>query len=155
MAKREKPAIAGNACRIVCDYHYERRPFTAKDVGRIACKAMSDGVTLQEIRTAIVEKCGVGEVECDCEEVERELRKIQQAAELIIEIMLLAIPIVGVATKLLRTYRIAGAAKKAEDLQLVGKWLQDARTVAEANLSRTREILNKMAQEAKPIVIKE
>lgn len=154
MAKSDKvkPAIKGNKCRVVCDYHDERRPYTARDVGRIACTAMRDGATWVQIKQAAMEKCGVGDVECDCDEIEEKLKSLAEALELIIEIAIVAIPMLAAVGKLLKTLKVAKVA--AKDVQKVEDLITSSRVIAEKHLKETQEILAKMMQEAKPIVIK-
>lgn len=67
------------------------RRYTAKDVGRIACKAMSQGVSRGTIYREIEERCGKGVV-CDCEKVAALLPEVLKALALAVAVASLVIP---------------------------------------------------------------
>ncbi len=70
-------------CKVVCNYHRERRGFTAKDAGRVVCYAREGGATWTEIKREAGKRCGpIEETECDCARLEATLRLAQTALAL-------------------------------------------------------------------------
>lgn len=67
------------------------RRFTATDVGRIACKAIRQGVSRAAIQREIEKKCGKG-VDCDCEKVAARLPEVLKALALAVAVASLVIP---------------------------------------------------------------
>lgn len=68
-------------------WHCTRRPnrtnprlVDAKAAARWVCKAIEHGATMEEVRKAVQDKCGI---DCGNPECEEELRRIKQALELI------------------------------------------------------------------------
>lgn len=83
----------GPKCKIVCDYHDERRPFTAKDAGRVICYAVKEGATLRQILNEASQKCQVTEMDCDCEKMGRYLSLAASALALAVTILAVMSPL--------------------------------------------------------------
>jgi len=78
-----------NKCKIVCDYHAERRPFTAKDASRVICYARAGGARWSEIKKLASEKCGpLEDMDCDCERLQATIRLAETALALAVAAML-------------------------------------------------------------------
>lgn len=83
----------GPKCKIVCDYHTERRPFTAKDAGRVICYAVQDGASLREILNHAAQRCKVTELDCDCEKLQQIIRLAEGALAVAVAILIAMSPL--------------------------------------------------------------
>jgi len=77
-----------NKCKIVCDYHKERRPFTAKDAARVICYARQGGARWSTIKEEASKKCGpLDDLDCDCERLANTIRLAETALALAVAIL--------------------------------------------------------------------
>lgn len=115
----------GAKCRVVCDYHDERRPFSAKDAGRVICYAVRDGATLREILNHAAEKCQVTEADCDCEKMGRYLTIAASALALAVAILAVMSPLRTVILKRLPDLAKRLPKKEREAIEGVFRRLPD------------------------------
>lgn len=81
------------------------RTFTAKDVGRIACAAIEDGVSEADIITAL-EECINFDDKKACEETKQKLDDAKFENELLIAAVILAIPLFRILKKAASVFKI-------------------------------------------------
>lgn len=139
-----------NACRVVCNYHKERRPFTAKDAGRVICYAIRDGAELSEIMEESFIKCGV--VVDPCEEARDRLEQLARGLEIAIEVAAVALPALAAARRYYRATKAAGWRAGERDIGKVENLMENADRLARENLARTKELLDKMQREGQIII---
>lgn len=129
----------GDSCKIVCNYHKQRRPYTARDAGRVICYAREGGATWEEVKKAANERCGPIEVEdCDCEKLKSIIKAYETIMAVALSLVALAIPVASVlripaVIKILSQIKLPAEAikviKKAPTLE---KLLTDGKNTLEA-----------------------
>lgn len=80
------------------------RTFTAKDVGRIACAAVQDGVSRRDIRLEIG-KC-IDDSEDECQKIRQLVPIILNAALAIVALLAIALPVLRVIRQILLSGQI-------------------------------------------------
>lgn len=146
--------MVGANCKIVCNYHTERRAYSQKDAARIICYAVANGASLKGIISEASDRCGpFEEADCDCEKLREIIRRYE-----VITATLLALLGVGIGSHVaLRTVLARGlkVLTRAEKKVLTKsreteKLLTDGKTVIEGEF----RVLKEEFLPAKPIIIK-
>lgn len=155
-------------CRIVCDYRKKERPYTAKDVGRIACYAIRAGEDPDDIRRELL-RCmpeEPEEIECDCQRLKQTIKNAQLAAALAAALIALLFPLQALfRTAASRALVIGSRAKAGDGLRVMSQAEYDAIKAATNKLPKSHEYLQRAINElslaereafavAKPIIIK-
>jgi hypothetical protein len=101
-----------NSCKVRCNYHKNRRPFTAKDAARVICYAIAGGYTWNDIRKEAEKRCLVvlapNESPCDCQALMKQIERYQALTAGMLTAAALAIPLL----KALRAKKYAEAIGK-------------------------------------------
>lgn len=129
----------GDSCKIVCNYHKQRRPYGAKDAGRIICYAREGGATWEQIKEAANERCGPIEAEdCDCEKLKSIIKAYETMIAVALSLIALAIPVAAVlripaVIKVLNQLKLpAEAIKVIKKAPALEKLLTDGKNTLEA-----------------------
>lgn len=150
LAYKDKPAIKGNSCRIVCDYHHERRPFTAADAARVICYAREGGAEFSEILARAELRCGP--LPDECAEEREELERFIKLVELLLEAVALGIPALAGMNAIVKARRATLLAADARAAQKAGKVLTTMQDVVKAAEAEYKDLIGRISR---PIVIKQ
>lgn len=100
------------------------RRFSAKDVARIYCKAVQQGVTHESIRKELEQRCKPRDTDCDCARLLSELKQAQMVAELALELVAVLVPALRALKalrKIIDVLRAMEALKKVKQIEDMNK----------------------------------
>lgn len=134
------------------------RLYTAKDVARIYCKAISQGVSRSDIEREIGERCPPDRTgECTCAQLLAELKQYLEMAAYVLEILALVVPIARVIRLLITAARVANNARLEQDGEAAAKQLEDLssqRPIIEGEFQRIDSLADEIARMIGEVIIK-
>ncbi len=134
------------------------RLYSAKDVGRIYCKAIEQGVARSDIEREIAEKCPPDRTgECTCAQLLAELKQYLEMAAYALEIIAMVIPIARVLRLAILAARKLNDLRLESDAEAAAKQLEDLssqKPIIEGEYQRIDTLSDEIARMIGEVIIR-